>query len=193
MIRGIIFDCFGVLYEGSLEYLASLAPKERRDSVYEVNRAADYGYITHDEYLSSMAELIGKQPGDVEQLSKERFIRNEQLVRFVRTLKQSHKTALLSNVGHNVIEMLFTKKELAELFDAVVLSGEVGTVKPHPEIYEMTALRLGLRPEECVMIDDLPKNAEGAERVGMKGVVFGSFRQLETDLAVLLDPEGVNA
>jgi HAD superfamily hydrolase (TIGR01509 family) len=189
MIRGVIFDCFGVLYEGSLEYLASLAPPERREAVYEVNRAADYGYISHDEYLSSMAELIDTQPEEVEKISRERFIRNDPLVDYVRSLRPQYKTALLSNVGYSVMGTLFTEKELTGLFDAVVLSGEVGMVKPYPEIFELTASRLGLRPEECVMIDDLPKNTEGAERVGMKGLVYGSVRQIKTDLNDLAEIE----
>lgn len=193
MIRGVIIDCFGVLYEGSLEYLASLAPPERREAVYEVNRAADYGYISHAEYLRSMAELIGTEPENVEKVARERFVRNDPLVDFTRSLRPHYKTALLSNVGYSVIETLFTEKELAELFDTVVLSGEVGMIKPYPEIYELTAARLGLRTEECVMIDDLPKNTEGAERTGMKGLVYSSVRQLKADMESLTGTESRHA
>lgn len=193
MIRGVIFDCFGVLYEGSLEYLASLVPPGRREAVYEVNRAADYGYISYEEYLKSMAELIGTGPEDIDRIAQERFVRNDPLVDFARSLNPHYKTALLSNVGHSIIETLFTDQELSELFDAVVLSGEVGMVKPYPEIYELTASRLGLLPEECVMIDDLPKNTEGAERIGMKGLVYSSVRQLEADLGILTGAENPHA
>jgi epoxide hydrolase-like predicted phosphatase len=129
----------------------------------------------------------------VEKLSHQRFIRNVPLVEFVRSLRQRYKTALLSNVGHSVIETLFTPRELDHLFDSVVLSGDSGTVKPYPEIYELTASRLGLQPEECVMIDDLPKNAEGAEIAGMKGLVYSSMRQLETDLNNLIEAESRHA
>jgi putative hydrolase of the HAD superfamily len=193
MIRGVIFDCFGVLYEGSLEYLAGLAPPERRAAVYDVNRAADYGYISHKEYLSSIADILDKQPDDIEKIARQRFLRNDPLVDFVISLRPRYKTALLSNVGNNVMETLFTPRELTRLFDAVVLSGEVGTVKPYPEIYELMASRLSLQPEECVMIDDLPKNVDGAEAVGMKGLVYGSVRQLKTDLQNLIEAESRHA
>lgn len=193
MIRGVIFDCFGVLYEGSLEYLASIAPADRREEVYDVNRSADYGYISHQEYLMGMADIIGKQPEEVESIARERFVRNERVVEFVRSLRGEYKTALLSNVGRNVMETLFSEHEQKDLFDVVVLSGEVGTVKPYKEIYELTASRLGLQPEECVMIDDLPKNTEGAELAGMKGIVFNTCHQLEADLKAIIDAESSNA
>ena len=193
MIRGIIFDCFGVLYEGSLGHLASLAPVDRRAEVYDVNRSADYGYISHEEYLAAMAQLIGRGPEDVERISRQLHVRNEELVAFVMSLRPRYKTALLSNVGQGVMETLFSEDDRAKLFDAVVLSGEAGMAKPHPEIYELTASRLGLRTDECVMVDDLTKNAEGAEAVGMKGIVYSSVGQLQVDLRRLMEGEEVRA
>ena len=189
MIRGVIFDCFGVLAEGSLTYLAGLASPENREAVYDVNRSADRGYLSHEEYVRLMAELVNLTPDDVRKIFREQHIRNEPLIDFVRELRSRYKTALLSNVGHNVIDKLFTDEELTGLFDTVVLSAEVGIVKPYPEIFELTASRLGLPPEECVMIDDLPKNTEGAEMAGMKGLVYGSMRQLKTDLGRLAEVE----
>ena len=41
MIRGIIFDCFGVLYGGSLSLLASMAPEGRAEEVYDINMQKD--------------------------------------------------------------------------------------------------------------------------------------------------------
>jgi FMN phosphatase YigB (HAD superfamily) len=69
----------------------------------------------------------------------------------------------------------------------------VGITKPQPEIYELTAARLGVEPEECVMIDDLPNNVAGAQLAGMKGLVFSSRRQLEKDLKVLLEKYNARA
>jgi HAD superfamily hydrolase (TIGR01509 family) len=72
---------------------------------------------------------------------------------------------------------LFTTEELAELFDSVVLSSEVGMIKPHPEIYELTARRLQLLTRECLMIDDMAANIEGAQAVGMEGVIFTTTQE----------------
>jgi epoxide hydrolase-like predicted phosphatase len=59
---------------------------------------------------------------------------------------------------------------LAELFDGVVISGEVGVRKPTPEIYSLGAESIGLAPEACVFVDDLPFNLEPAAELGMATV-----------------------
>ena len=57
------------------------------------------------------------------------------------------------------------------IFDATVVSGDVGLHKPQPEIYRLGAERIGVPAERCVFVDDLRENVEGAEAVGMKGVL----------------------
>lgn len=189
MIRAVIFDCFGVLSEGSLSYLADLASPENREAVYDATRSADYGFISHTEYLQTVAELIGRATGDVSRIIKEKHVRNEPLVEYVRLLKKDYKTALLSNVGHSVIDKLFTPSELAELFDVMVLSSDVGMAKPSREIYELTASRLGMPPEECLMIDDIDRNINGAELAGMRGVLYASFNQAVADIRRCIETE----
>jgi epoxide hydrolase-like predicted phosphatase len=56
------------------------------------------------------------------------------------------------------------------MFDDIVISGEVGLRKPEPEIFHLAADRIGLRPEECVFIDDLELNVDGARALGMTGI-----------------------
>jgi HAD superfamily hydrolase (TIGR01509 family) len=69
-----------------------------------------------------------------------------------------------------VIEHLFQKEELDRLFDTVVLSHNEGLAKPNPAIFTLTAERMGLAPGECVMIDDIESNCDGAEIAGMYSV-----------------------
>jgi putative hydrolase of the HAD superfamily len=59
---------------------------------------------------------------------------------------------------------------LAELFDTTVISAEVHMHKPQPEIYRLAAERLEVTTEECIFVDDLRENCEGAEAVGMTAV-----------------------
>lgn len=76
------------------------------------------------------------------------------------------RTALLSNSwGLN-----YPREGWDRLFDAVVISGEVGLRKPDPAIYLYAAEQLGLSPDECVFVDDLVPNVRGAAQVGMVGV-----------------------
>jgi epoxide hydrolase-like predicted phosphatase len=78
------------------------------------------------------------------------------------------RTGMLSNSwGHD----RYPQKQLAELFDAWVISGEVGLRKPDPAIYALAAERLGLPPKQCVFVDDLPGNLKPARAIGMATVV----------------------
>jgi epoxide hydrolase-like predicted phosphatase len=77
------------------------------------------------------------------------------------------RTALVSNSWgvHRYPHDMFD-----ELFDGVVISGEVGIRKPAPEIYALGAERIGLAPEACVFVDDLPFNLSPAAELGMATV-----------------------
>lgn len=170
MIRGIIFDCFGVLYGGSLSTLQAMCPPERMNDLYDVNKQSDYGFISSEQYIAGVAEILGRTYDDIEGILHQHHVRNDELVNYVKSLRATHKTALLSNVSNGIIEHLFTKEELEELFDEVLLSYREHIAKPNPEIYEMMANRLRLPAGECVMIDDIADNCEGAEIAGMMSI-----------------------
>ena len=72
------------------------------------------------------------------------------------------------------------------LLDGIVVSGEEMTMKPRPEMYRILLDRYGLKAEECVFIDDNPRNAEGAEAVGIRGIIFRDAAQLRAELSGLL-------
>lgn len=186
MIRGIIFDCFGVLYHGSLEHLRELTPPERQQELSDLSHSYDYGYITQSDYFEGVGLLIGRTSTEVGGICHAQHIRNEGMIELARELKSQYKIALLSNVGRGFIEGLFTPEELATLFDVDVLSNEVGMRKPNKEIYEYTAMKLDLSPSECVMIDDSPQNVSGAKDTGMEGIVCMSTRQTASELNALL-------
>lgn len=65
--------------------------------------------------------------------------------------------------------------ELDHCFDAMVLSCAVGMVKPEPGIYQLAADHLGVPPDECVFVDDVPSYVAGAMAVGMTGVRINRF------------------
>jgi epoxide hydrolase-like predicted phosphatase len=78
------------------------------------------------------------------------------------------RTAMCSNSWG---EDRYDRAQLETLFDAWVISGEVGLRKPDPAIYELAAERLGLPPGACVFVDDLPGNLKPARALGMATVV----------------------
>jgi putative hydrolase of the HAD superfamily len=94
------------------------------------------------------------------------------------------RTGLISNsVGSDI----YDRAVLAELFDAVVISGEVGIHKPQPEIFRLGAERVGLPPEQCVFVDDLRENCAGAEAVGMTAVLHRGPERTVPSLSRLLN------
>lgn len=189
MIRALIFDCFGVLYRDNIDMLFDLVSLDKRQAVHDVIHACDHGFISRSEYFDAIADLSGKTSDEIRELDTKQHSRNELLVEYVKKLKVNYKIGLLSNIGNETMDRLFPAKERAQLFDAFVLSSEVGLIKPAREIFELTAKRLGVLPEECVMIDDLMKNVEGAQIIGMKAILFTDNHQFQTELQMVLGQE----
>ncbi len=93
----------------------------------------------------------------------------ERVVDAVRAARAAGvRTGLVSNSWGTSI---YDPDALEGMFDAIVISGEVGLHKPQPEIYRLAAKRLGVEPDRCVFVDDLRENVRGAEEVVMTAVL----------------------
>ena len=96
--------------------------------------------------------------------------------------KAGYGVYLLSNAGINHREY-WPRVPGNGLFDGLLVSAEVGCIKPEREIYKLLIERFDLVPEESVFIDDLPLNVEAATRWGMRGIVFhGDAEELRKKL-----------
>ena len=93
--------------------------------------------------------------------------------------RQGFRTALLSNADR-------TPDGLPAVFDAVVVSGEVGFGKPDRRIYELAARRIGVAAAGCVYVDDVRAYVIGAVAAGMTGVHHTSPEATADELAALL-------
>jgi putative hydrolase of the HAD superfamily len=93
---------------------------------------------------------------------------------------------MLSNITVQGIERRFPDDELGKYFDEIVISSEIGYAKPDREAYEITAERLGVKPEECIFTDDRIDFCVAAEAVGMKAIEFRNFEQFKLNLETLL-------
>jgi len=189
MIRALIFDCFGVLYRDNIDMLFDLVPLDKQQAIHDIIHACDHGFISRSEYFDAIAELSGKTSDEIRELDRKQHSRNEQLVAYARELKANYKIGLLSNIGNETMDRLFPVEERTALFDAFVLSSQVGISKPSREIFELTARELGVAPEECIMIDDLMKNVDGAQVAGMKAILFTSNRQFQLDLQATVEAD----
>jgi epoxide hydrolase-like predicted phosphatase len=103
----------------------------------------------------------------------------------VRTARAAGiRTGLVSNSWGT---RRYDRAMLEELFDGVVISGEVGMRKPAPEMYVLGAQRAGAAPEACVYVDDLPFNLPPAEELGMATVHHVDTPATIAELERLLD------
>lgn len=190
-ITTIIFDCFGVLlgntYKHHLSQLEGQDPS-KAEQLRAINHAADMGILDRQETATYMADILGVSPQQLLDEQDAGEVRNEQLLAYIATLKPRFKVGLLSNLnGRSRLQIRFEPGQLESLFDVVVVSGDEGYVKPQPEIYEITASRLGSKPEECLMIDDIREYCDGAEVVGMRAIQFLTTEQCLTDVRAIID------
>jgi putative hydrolase of the HAD superfamily len=88
-----------------------------------------------------------------------------ELIRALR--ERGLKTALLSN-SWGVTG--YRREDFPALFDAVVISGEIGMRKPESRIFQHTVELLGVQPGECVFVDDIAANITAAEALCMTGI-----------------------
>ena len=111
---------------------------------------------------------------------------DEAMIEAVRAARAGGvKTALISNSwGLGIYD-----RAPVGLFDATVISGDVGLHKPNPEIYELAAERLSVDPGDCIFVDDLRENVAGAEAVGMTAILH---RRAEETIAALEDWLGLS-
>ena len=133
-------------------------------------RQLERGEIAVDEFSARFGPLLGVRETDgmVERLFAG-VQADDRMVEAVRRVKESGRpTGLISNSWGGVS---YDRVATDDLFDAVVISGEVGVNKPEPEIFRLGAERLGVAPEECVFVDDLRENCTGAEAVGMAAIL----------------------
>ena len=99
----------------------------------------------------------------------------------LRARRAGVRTALLSNSWGNT----YPRAGWSEMFDAVVISGEVGMRKPDPEIFHHTLGVLGVAPQETIFVDDLQLNVEAAAALGILTVLHQNFAHTAAQLETL--------
>ncbi len=100
-------------------------------------------------------------------------------------VRRAKERGIITGLLSNSWGLDYDRNGWHELFDAIVISGEVGLRKPEPAIYQLAAERLGLAPNECVFVDDLAVNVRGAAAVGMVGVHHTALEATVAELEAL--------
>lgn len=188
MIRAVVFDYFGVLItENWLSFKKKYFSHSARllDEVAELGRRLNLGLISYSDFINEVAQRAGiskKQAFD----EIDGNVVNDKLLDYIANeLKPKYKIGLLSNTGDNWLSKILSEKQVA-LFDVVDLSYKTGLIKPQPEAYQSIAQKLGVKPEECILVDDKEGHCVAAREVGMATIVYKDFNQFKADFKILL-------
>ena len=182
MSRGLLVDFGGVLTTNVFESFRSFCEAEglepntvkemfrSRGEGLSLLRQLERGELTVEEFEPKFGAVLGieQTEGMVERLFAG-IAPDERMVDAVRQTRAAGiPTGLISNSWGRTS---YDQQLIDELFDAAVISGDVGLHKPEPEIFHLGAEKIGVPPEECVFVDDLRENCEGAEAVGMTAIL----------------------
>ena len=154
------------LAEGSVRELF----RERPEALADL-RELEKGSLAPDRFELRFAQHLGI-PERAEGLIARLFAGLGPDTRMVGAVRAARRagvaTGLISNSWGTSI---YDGQELEGLFDAIVISGEVGLHKPQPEIYLLACEQLGIEPAAAVFVDDLRENCAGAEAVGIPAIL----------------------
>lgn len=196
-ITTVIFDLHGVLlfttrstFSGMLAERLGV-PVEQVQQVMNgpVNVLWDLGEVSDDDFYDHMLAETGQPPEKkriIEKFVIEDFYIDQEMLALIRELHKTHTTVLLSNFPTHVREFLQKVWFIDGAFDHHIISSEVKLLKPDARIYQLALERAACQPGEAVFIDDRPENVEGAEALGIKGILFTSKVQTISDLGRVL-------
>lgn len=185
MKRVIIFDFFGVI----CSEIAPVWIKKRLPNIDESKFHEEYiipvdlGKEGDEKLFNVLSEMSGISSKEIRKEWAELITINAELVSFIKKLKSNNRIALCSNAWSGFIRPILDSNDLNCLFETIIISSEIGCIKPNKEIYLKTLKNLGIGPEQCVFVDDNLGNLKTAKALGMKSVLFKSLPQLKEDLS----------
>ena len=193
--RGLLVDYGGVLTTNLFESFqafceqAGIEPTAVR-RVFRQNREArdlliglETGRIPEEEFEPRVAGILGvPAEGLIDRLFAGSRPDAAMQTAVMRAREAGIRTGLISNSWGT---RRYDRARLGELFDGVVISGEVGIRKPSPEIYTLGAEAIGVEPAACVFVDDLAFNLQPAGQLGMATIHHISTEETMSELEAL--------
>lgn len=182
-IKAVFFDFGGVImrteYQSPRQQLAERFNMEYEEIdrlVFnsESARRASLGEITEEQHWLGIMKRFKLPASEVRAFSDSFFggdVIDRALVEFIRSLKGKFHTGLISNAWDGMRDFL-TREKILDAFETIIISAEVGMMKPDAGIFELALSRAEVNAGESVFVDDLAQNIEACERAGMKGVLF---------------------
>ena len=197
MIKAVFFDLGGVIvrteYQAPRQHLAERLGMEYEDIVKIVfespsSAKASVGEISTEEHWAEVTKRLRRPDSETQTIRDEFFggdIIDRELVDFLRSLRPRYFVGLISNAWPDLRDYII-KQQFDDAFDHMVISAEVGVMKPEAKIYKIALEQAGVSPDEAVFVDDFIQNIEGCEELGMRGIHFLNPEQALDELKQIL-------
>jgi epoxide hydrolase-like predicted phosphatase len=198
-IRAIIWDLGGVILRTE-----NRAPRtqlaERLGMTYEdldrlvfesqSSKLATIGSIDENRHWETVCKTLNLLPEEIPAL-REGFFEGDRidtsLLEAINSLRPRFRIGLLSNAWSELRKYIEDEWHIADVFDDMIISAEVGLAKPDPRIYQLAVDRLGVPAEQTVFIDDVQRNVEGARLAGLASIQFQNPSQVQAEIMRLLE------
>jgi HAD superfamily hydrolase (TIGR01509 family) len=193
MIKLILFDLDGVLVDAKeIHYDAlneALAEVDSKYVISEQEHLSIYDGLKTTSKLSILSEKKGlpeKSHKEVwegkQRITSEKIQRlehNENLISMFNSLRsKGFKIACCSNSIRRSVILMLSKVGIIEYFDLIISNEDVKNSKPHPQMYWDAMSKLGLGPEETMIVEDSPHGLLAAQRSGAKVVRVKNTKDL---------------
>ncbi len=190
MIKAIVFDMGGVYVNDVYPLVMGHVAETFHTSVSAlevVNKKRfeqlQRGEITTMQCFAPLQDVFGVRiPEDeltdlLKRPYKDVYEVNEQIRHLMLSLKSTYKIVLLSNTEKDIAK-INRDNHLFDVFDAVILSCEIGMRKPSREIFEYLMKKMDMPASALFFVDDLIENIAGADRVRILGHQYRSYERL---------------
>lgn len=157
----------------------------------ETAALASTGDIPEEAHWQAVAAALKRSREEADRIV-DRFFAGDRadavLLDTLRSLRPERQVCLISNAWSG-LRAFIAKQKFDDVFDHMVISAEVGLVKPDARIYRLALEEMHARPEESVFLDDVQANIEGARAVGMQGIHFTHPERALDELKRLLNQD----
>ncbi|HJC24027.1 MAG TPA: HAD family phosphatase [Candidatus Eisenbergiella merdavium] len=197
MIRTIIFDIGNVLtvfgWKNFLKSFGFDAQTEERVGKATMDNPfwneMDRGKLSEEEMLEGFIQNDPSVEKEIRQIYENLhgiLTKANYAIPWIKELKaKGYQVLVLSNFSEKVARENADALDFLEYVDGGILSYKDGVIKPDPAIYRLLLDRYGLKPEECVFLDDVPKNVDAAAAFGIATILFRNQEQAMEELRAL--------
>ena len=196
-IKALIWDLEGVLMltdDANMPLTVAKklnAPYEKVQEIFfsDTNDKVDLGEVTQDqfnEYILDTLQISRDKKHLLEEVLNEEFNIDKDLLKNITGLRREYKTGLISNFSNDLRPKIENEWAIGGAFDEIIISCEVGVIKPDPAIFNLMLDRLGVKADESVFIDDRIKNIDGAKKMGFHTIFFTDKEQALKELTRIL-------